>query len=268
MGSDPRNFQIALLATLVFVAYEISAFPLEMINVGSSLLFAVLAQYLATSLWQLPKFEYRSAVITGLSVGLLLRSHLPLAIGLCSFLGVMSKFVIRKDSGHIFNPANFAICTGLFLLTDSVWLSSATWGKSWIVVLVLALIGWQIVSRVKRLSVTFGFFLGYLGLHFIRHLILGDPYALWLHKTQSFHLFLFAFFMITDPKTTPTSQWAASYWAFAIGALAFVMQVYFYRYSDHFFISLIIMSLTTPLWNRAYKGKLFDWKELAWSPGT
>lgn len=50
-------------------------------------------------------------------------------------------------------------------------------------------------------------FLGfYVGIVVLRGIWLGDPLVIALHRLQSGALLLFAFFMISDPKTTPDTR--------------------------------------------------------------
>jgi Na+-translocating ferredoxin:NAD+ oxidoreductase RnfD subunit len=54
--------------------------------------------------------------------------------------------------------------------------------------------------------VTFAFLASWAGLLLYRAWALGDPIAIPLHRLQNGALLLFAFFMISDPKTTPDSR--------------------------------------------------------------
>ena len=62
------------------------------------------------------------------------------------------------------------------------------------------------VNRAARSDVTLAFLVFYLALVVGRSLWLGEPLAIPLHRLQSGALLLFAFFMISDPKTTPDSR--------------------------------------------------------------
>src|SRR5450631_2341577 len=51
-----------------------------------------------------------SAYISGISVGILLRSPAFWPYILCSLLAITSKYVLRVKGRHIWNPSNFGIC--------------------------------------------------------------------------------------------------------------------------------------------------------------
>src|ERR1051325_6471055 len=55
-----------------------------------------------------------SAYISGISVGILLRSPALWPFALCSVLSIMSKYVLRVKGRHLWNPSNFRICVLLF----------------------------------------------------------------------------------------------------------------------------------------------------------
>ena len=59
----------------------------------------------------------------------------------------------------------------------------------------------------------------YAGLIFSRALYLGDPWPIAIHQLQDGALLLFAFFMITDPKTTPAHTTARALYAAAIALM-------------------------------------------------
>src|SRR5215216_7463263 len=61
-----------------------------------------------------------SAYISGISVGILLRSPAFWPYALCSVLSIMSKYVLRLKGRHLWNPSNFGICVLLFLAPETV----------------------------------------------------------------------------------------------------------------------------------------------------
>jgi hypothetical protein len=71
-----------------------------------------------------------SAYITGISVGILLRSPAYWTYALCAALSITSKYTLRFRNRHIFNPSNFGICAMLFLASDSVAGLSIQWGNN------------------------------------------------------------------------------------------------------------------------------------------
>src|SRR5215213_10075505 len=118
---DPRLYQILVLASLL--VYGIVRLDLE-IRPGRALLLlttALLTQLACTRIWRLPAFDSRSALISGLSLCLLLRTN-STALAVCAaVLAIGGKFLIRVRRKHVFNPTNFALA--VLLLTGGIWVS-------------------------------------------------------------------------------------------------------------------------------------------------
>ena len=70
-----------------------------------------------------------SAYITGISVGILVRSPAFWPYALCSAISIMSKYVLRVKGRHIWNPSNFGISVLLFLAPETVASLSIQWGN-------------------------------------------------------------------------------------------------------------------------------------------
>src|SRR5687767_9266390 len=70
-----------------------------------------------------------SAYITGISVGILVRSPAYWPYVLCSVISIMSKYVLRVKGRHIWNPSNFGIAVLLFLAADTMASLSIQWGN-------------------------------------------------------------------------------------------------------------------------------------------
>ncbi len=103
------------------------------------------------------------------------------------------------------------------------------------------------------------FFLGsHAALLFARAYWLGDPLAIPLHQLQSGSLLIFAFFMISDPRTTPDSRTARFFFAFAVAVLAHYL-AFFMQMRPALYVALIALSPLTLLLNRIIPGKRFQW---------
>jgi hypothetical protein len=87
-----------------------------------------------------------SAYITGISVGILLRSPAMWPYMLCAMIAITSKYVLRFQGRHIWNPSNFGICAMLFLASESVATLSIQWGNNLAAVLVIWLLGTIIIA--------------------------------------------------------------------------------------------------------------------------
>ena len=261
---DPRLYQIATLAGLL--TYGVWWLDLEVqLPIAVAILTSVLAaQLVCDCLVARRHFEPRSALISGLSLCLLLRTgSLDLAM-VTSVVAIVSKFTLRLRGKHMFNPTNFALVF-MMLLTASVWVSPGQWGSEAIFGFLLASAGGLVVSRAARADVTCAFLVSYAALLVGRSLWLGEPLTIPLHRLENGALVLFSFFMISDPKTTPDSRTGRVLFAGLVTLGAYIVQFWLFR-TDGLLWSLAVCSLAVPLIDLLLPGPRYQWKTIAMSP--
>lgn len=255
--SDPRHYQIAALVCLLiinFVSIDFGARPWP-----SALAVAgALAAQIACSRWfGLAPIDLRSPLITGLSLSLLLRADEPWLHAAAGAIAILSKFVLRIEGKHIFNPAGFAI-VALLVASSGVWISPGQWGAS---VWFASLVGFLaiLVLRAARRADIALFFLGsHAALLLARACYLGDPWAIPLHQLESGSLLIFSFFMISDPKTTPDSRLGRLLFAFAVAACAHWL-AFFMQMRPALYVALIALSPLVLLLDKTLPGRRFAW---------
>jgi Na+-transporting NADH:ubiquinone oxidoreductase subunit NqrB len=218
---------------------------------------ALLTQYACTRLWKLPAFDPRSALISGLSLCLLLRTNSTgLAIAAAA-VTIASKFLIRTNRKHFFNPTNFGI-VAMMLLTNQVWVSPGQWGNVAFFAFLMACLGGLVVNRAARSDVTCAFILFYMSLVFGRSAWLGEPMAIPLHRLENGALLLFTFFMISDPRTTPNSRAGRIVFALLVACGAWYVQFRLFRTNGPLW-SLALFSMTVPLIDWLLPGTRYEW---------
>jgi enediyne biosynthesis protein E5 len=253
---DPRLYQILSLSGLL--VYGLLFLDLEVrLDRAVVILGTVLAtQYVCTRLWRLPAYDPRSALISGLSLCLLLRTNLAAVAVVGAVLAVAGKFVVRWRGKHLFNPTNFAIVA--LLLTGQAWVSPGQWGSAAFFGFLLACLGGLVVNRAARSDVTVAFLLAYGGLVVARSLWLGEPMAIPLHRLQNGALLIFAFFMISDPRTTPDSRAGRVLFAGLVALGAAYVQFRLFR-TNGLLWSLAVFSLLVPVLDRLLPGNRYEW---------
>ena len=105
---DPRYRQIAALSVLLAIQFASVDFGATPQGTAVALGAALATQALGAHSVGAP-FDWRSPAITGLSLSLLLRAPSPGWLALAAMIGVGSKFLLRVDGRHVFNPSGFAI---------------------------------------------------------------------------------------------------------------------------------------------------------------
>jgi Na+-translocating ferredoxin:NAD+ oxidoreductase RnfD subunit len=254
---DPRHYQIAVLSLLVVYGVVALDFGIHWYNAIGIALTALAVQLLGTRLASLPTFDPRSPLITALSLTLLLRTdELALAV-VAAALAIGSKFLLRVNGKHIFNPANFAIVI-LILTQDNAWISTGQWGSAAISALALASLGLLVLTRARRAETTIGFLVTYAALLFGRAIWLGDPLVIPLHYLQNGALLLFAFFMISDPRTAPDTALGRFVYAGIVATIAVAIQFIWYQPGAPI-LALIIAAPLVPLIDSISRGQAYEW---------
>jgi len=255
---DPRLYQILLLASLL--VYGVVRLDLEIRPLRAVLLLAtvLLTQYACTRLWRLPAFDPRSALISGLSLCLLLRTNSAALAVLAAVVTIASKFVLRFRGKHVFNPTNFGI-VAMMLATGAVWVSPGQWGSAAFFAFLVACLGGLVVNRAARSDVTYAFLAFYLAVLFGRALWLGQPAAIPLHQLESGGFLIFTFFMISDPKTTPDSRAGRILFALLVALGAGFVHFVLYR-PNGLLLSLAFLSPAVPLLDLLLPGRRYAWR--------
>ena len=253
---DARYLQILFLGTLLALGLTRLDFNLSLTQLGLSWATAVGTQYLWSRCYKQP-FEPKSAFISGTSLGLLLRTdHLGLAM-LGAWLAISSKFLIRYRGKHIFNPANFGLAVGM-LLTPHIWSSPGQWGSTAELAVLIIGAGTLVTARSSRWDIT-AFFLVFWGMIlFGRAWYLGDPTSIPLKQLKSGAVLVFAFFMISDPRSTPDHRLGRMILALLVALLAGSIQFLFYR-TNGLLWALFVLSPLTPLLDRWLPANRFSW---------
>jgi Na+-translocating ferredoxin:NAD+ oxidoreductase RnfD subunit len=147
-----------------------------------------------------------SAYISGISVGILIRSPLYWPFALCALISIMSKYVLRYRGRHLWNPSNFGICAMLLLAPFAVAHLSIQWGNNLWPMVVIWVLGTIIISRLRRFHICAAYVASFAAFALVRAWITGDAFLAELAPITGPMYQLFVFFMITDPKTTVTSK--------------------------------------------------------------
>lgn len=265
--SDPRLWQIGTLASLLVYGLWVLDFDIDAVRVLVIVASALTAQFLASRLWHLPFFDPKSALISSLSLCLLLRTRSLALAALLAAMVIFSKFLLRWQGKHIFNPTNFGLVVGI-LFFDGVWVSSGQWGSFALFAFLMVCLGSLVIRRAERSDVTVAFLLSWAGMLFARAAYLGDPWAIPFHQLQSGALLLFAFFMISDPKTTPDSRAGRILFAFLVAAGAYYVQFALFTPNGLLF-ALVFSAPLVPLIDFLLPGGRYVWAHQAsFQPAT
>jgi enediyne biosynthesis protein E5 len=166
-----------------------------------------------------------SAYISGISVGILVRSPAYWPYALCAAISITSKYVLRVKGHHIWNPSNFGISILLFLAPETVASLSIQWGNYLLPMLVIWVLGSVTIARLHRFHITGTYVASFLAFAFLRSWMTGSPWLSEVAPITGPMYQLFIFFMITDPKTTVRSKRGQCIVVFLVALLEMMLRL-------------------------------------------
>jgi hypothetical protein len=159
----------------------------------------------------------------------------------------------------VFNPTNFGL-VAMLLVSGQVWVSPGQWGNAAVFAFLMACLGSLVVNRASRSDVTLAFLAVYGALVVGRSLWLGEPISIPVHRLENGALVLFAFFMISDPKTTPDSRAARLLFAAIVACGAAYVQFRLFR-TNGLLWSLAGAAPLVPLLDRWLPAPRYHWNQ-------
>lgn len=226
---DPRIPVIIILSTYIVLGVTVLGFnrsPTQIAWViGTACVLDFFLHRLVHRQWLFPL----SAAITGLSLSILVNyahgSWLPMVP---VFLAIASKYLVTFDGRHVFNPALFGIVAALLVSDNMISVAPAyQWGglpAMAVFVVTAAVLTFGL--RIKRAALIVSFLCLYAITLALRAWLTRyhvPPETLFMGAATSPAFYLFVFFMITDPATSPAGRRGQFLMAATIVALDFIL---------------------------------------------
>lgn len=278
MRLDARWFQVAFLGSFLLLGALARDFALTPAQVALSMASAGLTQALWLWALKLPgRHEgqaYLSALVTSLGLSILVRADGLWVHPALAALAISSKFVLRAGPpacrSHVLNPANLAAFAA-WAWVPGAWISPGQWGFESLAALWFMALGGLVTRRVGRWDISLTF-LGCWGVLLGARLAwLGYAWnpgaAMWLQQVGNGAVLLFAFFMISDPMTTPQRRELRVVYAVLVAVGAIVWQYLLYR-PNGLIVVLFAASWLVPLINWRWPADRFNWSAPAPKPAA
>jgi hypothetical protein len=187
-----------------------------------------------------------SAYITGISVGILLRSPFLWPYALCAFISIASKYVLRFRGRHLWNPSNLGVSLVLFLAPETVAPMVVIW-----------LLGSVIVWRVGRFYLSATYVASFLLFSFVRAAVTGIPWVAAVAPITGPMYQLFIFFMVTDPKVTVRPMWAQCLVVFIVAFVELILRLNEVVYAPFYALCFVGPSaLLVEMWLDSRRAKM------------
>ena len=213
----------------------LESWPKTVLAIAVSILLELMLGRIFYRKWVHPA----SAYITGISVGILIRSPAFWPYALCSAISITSKYVLRVKGRHLWNPSNFGISVMLFLAGDTVASLSIQWGNYLWPMLVIWALGSIIIWRLRRFHITGIYVVSFIAFALLRSWMTGSPWQSEIAPITGPMYQLFIFFMITDPKTTVRSKTGQCVVVFVVALVEMVLRLYQSVYAPYYALFIV-----------------------------
>lgn len=180
-----------------------------------------------------------SAYISGISVGILIRSPFLWPYALCAILSIVSKYVLRWRQRHLWNPSNFGVSAMLFLYPAAVAGLSVHWGNNLWPMLVIWCLGSLTILRLKRFHICLTYAVSFVLFSAVRSLLTDTRFITNVAPLTGPMYQLFVFFMITDPRTTVSTKWGQCLVAFLIALVEMLLRLAQLIYAPFYALFLV-----------------------------
>jgi Na+-translocating ferredoxin:NAD+ oxidoreductase RnfD subunit len=244
---DPRLHLSAVIITILVFGITWLGFQVSIAQILVTMVTCAVIEVTTTAVRTKMLVWPASALQTGTSTSLLLRvvgtdngDYWSLrgwyVFAGVAALGLLTKYSVRFKTGHVFNPSNVALVLAFILLgsnrvepLDFWW---APLGPAMIAAYVVILVGGVFIcSRLGLIGMGLAFWLTLAGgmgiLAALGHSIttrwslmpIEGGHFWWIILTSP-EIFIFLYFMITDPRTVPSGRVARIVFGATVGVLA------------------------------------------------
>ncbi|HEX3865871.1 MAG TPA: RnfABCDGE type electron transport complex subunit D [Gemmatimonadaceae bacterium] len=203
----PKGITLLVLGVLMIVSAAGDGARLVLPGVAGAVIAAVIIDAAMLRArkhrWVFPD----GALITAIIVAAVLSPHMPWYVATATAAAaVISKYIFRGGPANVFNPAALALVVTFYPLHtgQSWWGALSDLPPAGVAVLVAG--GAFTVYRVNKLPVALAFLGAYFTLLTVTAFVGSPAPVASLYRAPDIHAALyFAFFMVTDPPTSPPS---------------------------------------------------------------
>ena len=248
--STPKGLLIVILVALTAAATSAAGTRLVLPAVAASVLAAGLLDAiilrLKTKAWEFPD----GAVLTGLIVAMILSLRQPWhVLAGTSLIAIVSKHAFRTRFANVFNPAALALVVAFYVFgTAQDWWGALGELAPAALVAVVAT-GVYIADRVNKMPLV----LVFLGVYFLLFTVMafvGDPSKVAeIFRAPDLHAALyFAFFILTDPPTSPVKYTHQVPYAVMVAVASFA--VFESLGAAHYLLAGVLVGNVWEAWRR------------------
>jgi len=181
-----------------------------------------------------------SSIISALIIAFVLSSDNPWwVIVLTGVLAISSKYLIRINKKHIFNPAAFGIFLSMFLFgATTQWRGTYLW-------YILVPVGLYLVYKIRKIELLASYAVTAVGLFAIQALVQKTPILNIFGYLSYFYIFI----MTIEPKTTSIKLAGKVIFGASLAVLIFIFTEMGANF-DPELAALLMLNMFVPLLNK------------------
>jgi Na+-translocating ferredoxin:NAD+ oxidoreductase RnfD subunit len=248
--ATPKGLLIILLAILAALAALSEGARLIAPGLCSAVVAAALIDIpilrWRSRLWQVPS----GAILTGLLVAMVLSPHEPWYVpAVTSVIAIVSKYLLRTRTANVFNPAALGLVVTFYLFdTGQSWWGALPEAPPWAFAAMLAA-GLFIADRVNKLPMVLAFLGAYFALFTATAFVSAPDTVVEIFRTPDAPAALFfAFFILTDPPTSPVLYGNQIICALIVAGASFA--VFEWVGAAHYLLAGVLVGNIWEAWSR------------------
>lgn len=266
---DPRFKVSAVIMTLQVLGQTVLGFKVSIAQIAITIAVCAVVDLLVTLARDRMLVWPASGILTGSSIAFILRATgtehgdwwslqgIQFFV-LAGIVSLLSKYLIRLEGRHLFNPSNVGLVLTLLVVGPTgVFPQYLYWGPVGAplaaAMAVILLGGFWVLSNVRMVAMAASFFVTF-ALAIAACAASGRSYVAvwhprpitgafyWLSILASPEVLIFVFFMMSDPRTTPRSAAGRAFFGSLTGLMA--AELIFFQTTE-FGVKLAILSSLT-----------------------
>jgi Na+-transporting NADH:ubiquinone oxidoreductase subunit NqrB len=235
------GFQTSLLVASINMNYLPHSLAIVLSTLGMAIFLDCLLIRWKWGHWELPLGALSAAYGCLFFVRSYNLSHFLMAVGIAIF----SKYILRFNGRHIFNPSNFAIVALLVFFASDIASFGSRWGTDPLFLFIILFFGVPVLWRAKKLVLTFSMFFFFVLIASLRAWYFGSSIVMTASIAFSTGFVISFFFMITDPVTSPVTRKGQALFAATIALIDQTMRQF--QYPDATQYAIFITTALCPL---------------------
>lgn len=216
---DQRSLLLLFLGAFTYYLVNYSGYGHSWREIILTSVSYVLTDYLLCRFYKKMEFSLASSAVALFGIFLVCDSSHLWMYALLAAIGAASRHFITNGEKHIFNPNNFGLVMGMLFLEDKINVVGGRWGGHPALLLFILILGIILIILNNKTPLVISFVFSFLIFGYIRSQLLYSTLT-WVFMPLTMPtFFIFTFYMLTDPNTTPSSLGGQTLFGFLIAML-------------------------------------------------